>query len=156
MRRRMSTVLLMSIALAACSGSTGASASPSAVPTAAPTAAPTVAVTFGPAAALVQAYGETPDSFFEPKTIEVKAGDSIRVVEMGDSEHDFTIDVGGKIPTTKDEQHIAFQIAVDLVNKTNQAPINLPPGTYRFYCSISLGNVAGHAASGMVGTITIH
>jgi len=37
-----------------------------------------------------------------------------------------------------------------------QAPINLPPGTYQFYCSISLGNGAGHAVNGMVGTITIH
>jgi len=152
MRRKSSAVLLLSIALAACSGSTAASAPPSAVPSAAPTAAPS----FGPAAVTVEAHGETPTSFFSPKQIDIKAGESLRVVDVGDTEHDFTIDVGGKVPTTKADQHIALQIPVDLVNTTNQAPINLPPGTYMFYCSVSLGNGAGHALNGMVGTITIH
>ena len=49
------------------------------------------------------------------------------------------------------DQHVALQIHVDLLNKTNQAAINVPPGTYKFYCSINLGLGAGHAANGMVG-----
>jgi plastocyanin len=152
MRPKRSMGLLMTVALAACSGSTGGSVPPSVVASAAPTAA----ASFGPAAAVVEAHGETPTSFFSPKTIDIKAGESVRVVDVGDTEHDFTIDVGGKVPTKPADQHIAVQIKVDLLSTTNQAPINLPPGTYMFYCSVSLGNGAGHAVNGMVGTITIH
>jgi plastocyanin len=151
-RRKTSAVLLISVALAACSGSAGASAPPSATPSAAPTAAPS----FGPAAVTVAAHGEDGGVSFTPKSIEIKAGDAVRLVDVGDTEHDFTIDVGGTVPTKPAEQHIALQIKVDLVNTVNQAAINLPPGTYKFYCSVSLGNGAGHAVNGMVGTITIH
>jgi plastocyanin len=137
-------------ALAGCSTAAPSNATPSATPVS--TAVPS----FGPAAVTIEAHGETPTSFFTPKQVVITAGDVLRLVDVGDTEHDFTIDVGGAVPTKPSDQHIAFQIHVDLLNRTNQAAINLPPGTYQFYCSISLGNVAGHAVNGMVGTITVH
>jgi plastocyanin len=93
---------------------------------------------------------------FSPAKIEVKAGDIVRLVDAGRVLHDLTIDVGGTVPSTPADQHVAVQIPVDLLNKTNQAAINLPPGTYKFYCSIDLGTPSSHAADGMIGTITIH
>jgi len=124
--------------------------------TAAPTAAPTAPPTLAPAAVSIDAHGEDGGVSFTPATIEINAGDIVRLVDVGDTLHDFTIDVGGAVPAKPADQHIAIQIAVDLVNKTNQAPVNLPPGTYKFYCSVGLGSGAGHANNGMVGTITIH
>lgn len=138
------------LAIAACSSASA----PTAVPSA--TVSATAAASFGPAAVTIEAHGEDPSSFFSPKEVDVKAGDVLRVVDVGDTEHDFTIDVGGVVPTKPSDQHIALQIHVDLLNRTNQAPINLPPGTYKFYCSINLGNGSGHAVNGMVGTITVH
>jgi plastocyanin len=136
--------------VAACSSTSAPTVSPSTTATA--SAAPS----FGPANVTIEAHGEDPTSFFSPKQVDVKAGDVLRLVDVGDTEHDFTIDVGGAVPTKPSGQHIALQIHVDLLNKTNQAAINLPPGTYRFYCSINLGNGSGHAVNGMVGTITVH
>lgn len=138
------------LATAACSSASAPTVLPSA------TVSATAAASFGPAAVTIEAYGEDPSSFFSPKEVDVKAGDVLEVDDVGDTEHDFTIDVGGVVPTRPADQHIALQIHVDLVNRTNQAPINLPPGTYKFYCSIGLGNGSGHAVNGMVGTITVH
>ena len=133
-------ILIAAIAVAGCSGP------------AAPTATPTLA----PAAVSIDAHGEDGGVSFSPATIEIKAEDIVRLVDVGDTLHDLTIDVDGTVPSKPPDQHIAVQIPVDLLNKTNQAAINLPPGTYKFYCSIGLGTGAGHAANGMTGTITIH
>lgn len=127
-------------------------------PTVAPTVAPTIAASPAPAAVAVEAQGgELGESLpkFAPSKIEVKAGDIVRLVDVGSVLHDLTIDVGGTVPTSAD-QHVAVQIPIDLLNKTNQAAINLPPGTYKFYCSIDLGTPSSHTADGMIGIITIH
>jgi plastocyanin len=152
MRPPTHLAIIVLVTAAGCSGS----AAPTTAPTTAPTAARTVAPSFAPAAVTVYAHGEDGGVSFTPATIEIKAGDVLQLVDVGDTLHDFTIDVGGTVPKTPADQHIAVQIPVDLVNVTNQAAINLPPGTYKFYCSVSLGNGAGHAVNGMVGTITIH
>jgi plastocyanin len=127
------------------------------------TAAPTASPTLAPAAITIEAQGPGAPSDpaaipvgFMPSTFEIQAGDIVRLVDAGDTEHDLTIDVGGGVPTTTAEQKVAVQIHVDLLNKTNQAAIDLPPGTYRFYCSIDLGRAVGHAKNGMVGTVTVH
>ena len=120
------------------------------------TATPTASPTLAPAAVSIDAHGETGGVSFSPKTIDIKSGDIVRLVDVGDTLHDFTIDVGGTVPAKPADQNIAVQISVDLLNKTNQAAINLPPGTYKFYCSVGLGTGAGHAANGMTGTITVH
>jgi plastocyanin len=153
MKTRVAICLAATIATAIAAGCSSASA-----PTAAPSLAPiaTVAASLPPAGLSIDAHGESPESFFMPDKIDVKAGEILRVVDVGDTLHDFTVDVGGAVPTKPADQHIAFQIKVDLLNKTNQAAIDLPPGTYHFYCSVSLGNGAGHAVNGMVGTITVH
>jgi len=139
------TWLAMSIvAVAALTGCAGA-------------AGPTASPTLGPAAVTVEARGGfTANVAFSTKSIEIKSGDVVRLVNVGDVQHDFTIDVGGTVPETPADQHIALQIPVDLLNKTNQAAITLPPGTYQYYCSIDLGSGAGHANNGMFGTITVH
>jgi plastocyanin len=144
MRPPIRLAIIVLIAAAGCSG------------VAAPTTAPTIAPSLAPAAASIDAHGEDGGVSFSPKTIDIKAGDIVRLVDVGDTLHDLTIDVDGTVPAKPADQHIAVQIAVDLVNKTNQAAINLPPGTYKFYCSVGLGTGAGHANQGMVGTLTIH
>ena len=90
-----------------------------------------------------------------PRQTAIRSGDIVRIVNVGDTLHDLTIDVGGGVPIKPGDQGIAVQIKVDLVNTTSQAPIDLAPGTYQFYCSVALGNGAGHATQGMVGTITV-
>lgn len=145
MLRLRGLAIMAVVVVAGCAGTTGPKASP----------------TFGPAAITIQAGAPGDDSSgallrFSPATFDIKAGDSVQVVDAGDTLHDFTIDASGAIPDKPAQQHIAVQISVNLIYKTNQAAINLPPGTYRFYCSIDLGNGAGHANNGMVGTITVH
>ena len=155
MRKREPILITVAIlafsSLIGCSGQTpsrpGADASPP--------ASATAATSFPSAALTIDAHGENEDPAFTPATADISSGDIVRLVDVGDTLHDFTIDVGGKVPTKPEEQHIALQIKVDLVNKTNQAPVDLPAGTYQFYCSVALGNGAGHAINGMVGTLTV-
>jgi len=70
--------------------------------------------------------------------ITLKPGDTIEVVNAGVSPHDFTVDELG--------------IHEDLTDEpvTITIPADAEPGAYEFYCS-----VPGHAANGMVGTLTI-
>ena len=146
----MRTARIIVIGLVAIALMTGCSGQ-QAGPTPAATAEPTLA----PAAVTVEAHGETGGTTFSPATIEIASGAIVRVVDVGDTNHDLTIDVGGKVPTKPADQHFAVQIKVDLAKTTNQAAITLPPGTYSFYCSVALGSGAGHAVNGMVGTITV-
>ena len=124
-------------------------------------AAPTAQPSQAPAAMTIKAGapgdGDTASLLrFSPSTFEIKSGDVVQLVDNGDTLHDLTIDTSGSVPAKPGDQHVAVRISVDLANKTNQAAINLPPGTYQFYCSIDLGNGAGHATNGMVGTLTVH
>ena len=155
MRKRepilMSVTILAAGTLIGCSGQTPSQARADA----SSTASATTATSFPPAAVTIDAHGEDETPAFTPATIDIGSGDIVRVVDVGDTLHDFTIDIDGKVPTKPEEQHIALQIKVDLLNTINQAPVDLPAGTYQFYCSVALGNGAGHAVNGMVGTITV-
>jgi len=145
----------------ACGGSAGATATGSST---AATAAPATASAppLGPADVTVQAAdggmtGAPPK--FLPATIEIKSGGVLRLDDTGTTEHNLTIDTTGLIPTSKASRSDRLLIAVDLVNTAAEAKIDLPPGVYRFYCSIDFGIGAGHTSlkgTGMVGTLTVH
>ena len=141
----------------ACGGSAAATATGSST---AATAAPATASAppLGPADVTVQAAdGEQP--FFLPATIDIKSGGVLRLDDIGTSQHNLTIDTTGLIPTSKASRSDRLLIAVDLVNTSAEAKIDLPPGVYRFYCSIDFGIGAGHTSlqgTGMVGTLTVH
>ena len=145
----------------ACGGSVGATATGSPTAATAPPStapAPSPAPPLGPADVTVQAAdGEQP--FFLPATIDIKSGGVLRLDNIGTSEHNLTIDTTGLIPTSKASRSDRLLIAVDLVNTSAEAKIDLPPGVYRFYCSIDFGIGAGHTSlkgTGMVGTLTVH
>jgi plastocyanin len=143
--------------LAACGGSRGADPAAS-LAAATPSAAP---ASLAPAALTIQATdggitGGPPQ--FVPTSISIKSGDILRVTDTGTSEHNLTIDATGLIPTSGAARQDSILISVNLLSTSAQAPINLPPGTYRFYCSIDFGNGAGHTSlqgTGMVGTLTV-
>lgn len=129
MPRRAGLVIIAVVVLAGCGGTAGPAASPT---------LPPAAITIEAGTKVAEAEGEG-GYIFTPSKFEIHAGDIVRLVDVGNVYHNLTIDEGGGI-----------QIQVDLVTRTRQAAINLPPGKYRFYCSIG-----AHAKSGMVGTITI-
>lgn len=143
------------VAIAGCTGS-AQSAGPAPSPTAA--AVPSLA----PAAVTIEALGgDEPPLAFSPSAFEIDSGDIVRLVDVGVTLHDLTIDASGKVPLKTDGTILGspsdrVKIEVDLVNTTAQAAIDLPPGTYEFHCSVHLGDGAGHANNGMVGTITVH
>ena len=150
-------ILAVAASLAACGGSAQAT-------TAAPSQTATVSAappSLGPAAATIQASdggitGAPPK--FMPASISIKSGAILQVDDTGTTEHNLTIDTSGKIPTSAASRSDKVLIAVNLVDKSAQAAINLPPGTYSFYCSIDFGTGAGHTAlngTGMVGTLTV-
>jgi len=160
--QRASLGLFGAALLAACGGSPGTPAASVAATASAAATATAAPASLGPAAVTIQATdggitGSSPQ--FAPVDISIKSGDVLRVTDTGTSEHNLTIDVTGLIPTSSASRSDRVLIAVDLLNRSAQAPINLPPGTYRFYCSIDFGNGAGHTSlqgTGMVGTLTVH
>jgi plastocyanin len=82
----------------------------------------------------------TVDLAFEPKEFTIPANTDVIVTieNMGQLEHDFTIDELG--------------IKSDLLGngETTTVTIKGAPGTYTYYCS-----VAGHREAGMEGTLTV-
>jgi uncharacterized cupredoxin-like copper-binding protein len=75
---------------------------------------------------------------FTPSALKASAGTTtIRLVNKGVVEHDFTID--------------ALKIKISAApGKTAEAVVTLKPGTYKSYCT-----VPGHLQSGMKGTLTV-
>lgn len=159
-RFRYPIALLATIALAACSAGGGPAAPTSAPATATP--APSVGASLAPADVTIEATdggitGAPPK--FMPATIEIKSGGVLRVDDTGTSEHNLTIDTSGAIPTSGASRKDAVLISVNLVDTSAEGTINLPAGTYRFYCSIDFGTLAGHTSvqgTGMVGTLVVH
>jgi plastocyanin len=155
---KIRALVLVAFAVAACSGGGVPSASPVAVSPSPSTAA----AALGPADLTIEATdggitGAPPK--FMPDAIENKSGGVLRLDDTGTTEHNLTIDTTGLIPTSGAARKDAVLVSVDLVNKSAEATINLPPGTYRFYCSIDFGTGAGHTAvngTGMVGTLVVH
>jgi Plastocyanin len=146
------------LVLAACSAASGPA------PTASPAAAatPTLSPSLAPADQTIFANdggitGAPPK--FLPEKVEIKSGGVLRLDDTGTSEHNLTIDTSGLIPTSGASRKDAILISVDLVNTSAEGTINLPPGTYRFYCSIDFASGAGHTSlqgTGMVGTLVVH
>jgi plastocyanin len=155
---KIRSLVLVAFAVAACSGG----GVPSAGPVAVSPSPSTAAAALGPADLTIEATdggitGAPPK--FMPDAIEIKSGGVLRLDDTGTTEHNLTIDTTGLIPTSGAARKDAVLVSVDLVNKSAEATINLPPGTYRFYCSIDFGTGAGHTAvngTGMVGTLVVH
>jgi plastocyanin len=154
--------LMAVVALVGCTSAAGpaVTVAPTVTPTVRPT--PTARPSLGPADVTIDASdggmtGELPT--FIPDAIEIKSGGVLRVDDTGTSEHNLTIDVTGLIPKSGAARSDKILIPVDLLNRSAEATINLPPGTYRFYCSIDFGTGAGHTSlqgTGMVGTLIVH
>jgi plastocyanin len=146
------------VSLVGCTSAAGPAATVAPIDT--PT--PTAVALLGPADLTIEATdggisGAPPR--FMPDTIEIKSGGVLRVDDTGTSEHNLTIDVTGLIPTSGSARSDKVLIPVDLLNRSAEATINLPPGTYRFYCSIDFGTGSGHTSlqgTGMVGTLVVH
>ena len=156
--RSRAFALIAMVSLVGCTSAAGPAATVAPTDTPTPTAGPSL----GPADVTIQANdgGMTggPPKFI-PDAIEIKSGGVLRVDDTGTSEHNLTIDVTGLIPTSGAARSDKVLIPVDLLNKSAEAVINLPPGTYRFYCSIDFGTGAGHTSlqgTGMVGTLIVH
>jgi len=83
---------------------------------------------------------EANDSFtFTPSEITIPANTDVEItlINTGVLPHDFTVDEANVKITAEGGQQAT-------------GTINLPPGTYEFYCS-----VPGHRESGMVGTLIV-
>lgn len=113
-------------------------ASPMASPVGSPSASPVASGGAGQTATEVTV--EMVDIAFNPTEFTIPANTDVTVTlpNTGVLPHNFNIDAvnvhSGDVPG----------------GDTATVTLNLPPGPYEFYCS-----VPGHAASGMVGTVTV-
>lgn len=78
------------------------------------------------------------DIYFDPDEVHVKAGKvKFTLPNEGAAQHDFSID--------------ALNIQVDMpAGSTQTLEVDLPAGTYEYYC-----NIPGHKDAGMVGTLVV-
>jgi plastocyanin len=83
---------------------------------------------------------EAGNFYFAPKKIDAKPGIATIELTAKSGIHDFTFD--GAYP--------GFRLEADSGGGTQSKKIDLKPGTYTFYCSIT-----GHRAQGMEGTLTV-
>jgi uncharacterized cupredoxin-like copper-binding protein len=115
-----------------------ASPSPSASPVATPATEGAAGAAAGAAATAVTVTAG--DLFFDPKELTIAANTDVQVTlnNGGALAHDWAI---------RDQN-----IGTDLQNPggTQTITVNLPAGSYQFYCT-----VPGHAEAGMVGTLTV-
>jgi plastocyanin len=120
--------------------------SPTPEPGAEPTEAPAEATSAPDATSEGGAAAETQtvtvlahDIYFDPAEITIQAGKVLfDVTNQGAAPHDFTIDALG------------IHIVVD-PGATQTLEVDVPAGTYEYYCS-----VPGHKAAGMVGTLVVN
>lgn len=78
------------------------------------------------------------DIYFDPAEVKIKAGPvTFTLPNEGAAEHDFSIDELG--------------ISVNMPAGTTQTlEVDIPAGTYQYYC-----NIPGHKDAGMVGTLVV-
>lgn len=78
------------------------------------------------------------DIYFDPSEVHIKAGPvTFTLPNEGAAEHDFSID--------------ELDINVNMPAGTTQTlEVDIPAGTYQFYC-----NIPGHKDAGMVGTLVV-
>jgi uncharacterized cupredoxin-like copper-binding protein len=118
---------------------TGATHEGHGTPAASPAASPSASPVASPAASTVLEL-KTGDMKFAPKQFTMPANTDVtlRITNKGMLPHDVTI-TGTTYATPK----IASGDTVELV-------LNLPPGSYQFFCT-----VPGHKQAGMIGTIVV-
>ena len=78
---------------------------------------------------------------FSPVDVTIPSGGTIVLKNTGDVQHDFTV------------ENTDIKIYAG-VGQTAQGVISIPPGTYRFFCSIEEGSTS-HGEVGMEGTLTV-
>lgn len=117
----LGALVLAAVGVVACGGE-------KATPTPEPTPAPALEVT------AMDPFTYDPNAL----TIESAGSTTIRLVNKGTVEHDFTID------------ELVFQIAVAVGETAEGTLTDVAPGTYEFYCT-----VPGHKVNGMVGQLVV-
>jgi plastocyanin len=96
----------------------------------------------GPVFKVAAGNAEGTDTYrFTPADFSLPQGGSIQLFNTGDVEHNLSID----------GQSIVIDVGV---GHSDQAEIDLPPGTYTFQCTI-LEGASTHGALGMKGTLTV-
>ena len=141
MTRLLSSLLLCTLATAACGGD---AKTPGAPATEAPaTAAPEAPAPTGTVIE-VKAISEGARHYFEPDKIEAKRGDVIKVVLVS-GVHNMAF------PAAKNPAGVALPEPtpmLQLPGQTAEIPVTMPPGDYNFIC-------VPHEALGMVGTLEV-
>ena len=129
-RRRAGVSVAAASAVLLLAGCGGGAATGASEPAASKAPAPAAA---GPVLEVVGA-----EYSFAPTALKASAGKTtIRLVNKGVVEHDFTID--------------ALKVKIEAqAGKTAEATVDLKPGTYKTTCT-----VPGHLQSGMAGTLTV-
>jgi uncharacterized cupredoxin-like copper-binding protein len=114
---------------------------PGAAPPASGGEAPPAQPTEAPAGAATTVDLAMQDIHFDKDALTIPANTDVtlNLVNQGASQHDFTIDGH---PEASSELYDPGQ--------TGTLTLNLPAGTYQYYCS-----VPGHKEAGMVGTLTV-
>ena len=96
----------------------------------------------GPVLKVSANNGQSLDTYrFTPADFSIPHGASIQLFNLGDVEHNLTVD----------GQSVVIHVGV---GESNQAAIDLPPGTYTFQCTIVEGATT-HGALGMKGRFTV-
>jgi plastocyanin len=124
----LALVLLSAVLFAACGGDSGGSSGGSS----------TYQEPKGPATETIAV--EAGNFYFKPDTITAKPGIAEIKMTAKNGIHDFVFDGA----------YAGFMLEADGGGATQSKKIDLKPGKYTFYCSIT-----GHRAAGMEGTLTV-
>jgi uncharacterized cupredoxin-like copper-binding protein len=122
----LSFALLAGVLFAACGGGGGGGGGSAYVPPK------------GPATETIDVHAG--NFYFKPNNITAKPGVAKIVMTVDNNIHDFVFDGA----------YAGFQLEGDGGSAPVSKKIDLKPGTYTFYCSIT-----GHRAAGMEGTLTV-
>jgi plastocyanin len=96
----------------------------------------------GPVIKVSASNREGSDTYrFSPADFSIVQGTSIQLFNLGDVEHNLTVD--------------GQRFSIDAgVGQSNEAEVDLPPGTYTFQCTILEGGTT-HGQLGMKGSFTV-
>lgn len=138
----MLLVMVASVILVACGGSSTPTTATTPTPTTAPTSTPTptpLPATIPIGATIVQMIENPPGHYiFQPASVTIKAGSVIVWIDMSDAPHTVTSDPGAPI---------SFNTTSNVTQGHSFALIFNTPGTYPYHCNI-------HPTT-MKGTITV-
>jgi plastocyanin len=134
-------IIGLGLVAAACgnnaSASTNGTTTPTPTPSPSPSMAPSPSTSMPPSNTVMRTVVEGPgDSFaFMPSTITVKQGATLKLDNVSDTAHTFTV-TGQSIDVETQP------------GQTSQVTIDLPPGSYPFICRF-------HQSLGMTGTLVV-